>query len=64
MANKKWFIVPSESGLNLREEPSLDAKILDVFAWNDKIEADNDVEAPEGWLPVKGGGFVMREFVK
>lgn len=64
MANKKWYVVTSESGLNLREEPSKESKVLNVFAWNDKIEADNSIEAPEGWLPIKGGGFVMREFVK
>ena len=64
MANKKWYIVTSETGLNLREAPSKKANILNVFAWNDRIEADNSVEAPEGWLPIKGGGFVMKEFVK
>lgn len=64
MAVKKWYIVTSETGLNLREEPSLEAKILKVFDWNDKIEADSSVEAPEGWIAIKDGGFVMKEFLK
>lgn len=64
MAVKKWYIVTSETGLNLRKEPSKKAKILKVFDWNDRIEADNSVEAPEGWIAIKDGGFVMREFLK
>ena len=64
MAVKKWYIVTSETGLNLREKPNLKAKILKVFDWNDKIEADSSVEAPEGWIAIKDGGFVMKEFLK
>lgn len=64
MAAKKYYVVTSETGLNLRKEPSLSAEILKVFSWNDRIEADNAVEAPDGWLAVKDGGFVMKEFVK
>ncbi len=64
MANKKWFTVMSESGLNLRAEPNLRAEVLKILDFGEKIEADWTVEAPDVWLPVKGGGFVMREFVK
>lgn len=64
MANKKWYTVISETGLNLREKPSKKANILKVFSWNDRIEADNSVEAPDGWIAVKAGGFVMKEFLK
>lgn len=64
MAVKKWYVVTSEHGLNLREKPSKKAKILKVFDWNDRIEADNSVEAPDGWIAIKDGGFVMKEFLK
>ena len=64
MAAKKYYVVTSETGLNHRKEPSLGAEILGVFAWNDKIEVDSSVEAPEGWLAVKDGGYIMKEFVK
>jgi hypothetical protein len=64
MAVKKWYVVTAENGLNLRESPSLKANILKVFDWNDRIEADNSIKAPDGWIAIKGGGFVMRQFVK
>lgn len=64
MAIKKWYVVISEHGLNLREQPSKKAKILKVFDWNDRIEADNSVKAPEGWIAIKGGGYVMRAYLK
>lgn len=64
MAIKKWYVVTAENGLNLREAPSKKANILKVFAWNDRIEADNSIEAPDGWIAIKDGGFVMKEFLK
>jgi len=66
MSAKKWYVVTSKTGLNLRESPSLEAKILSVLKFDDRIEADNSKleETPEDWLPVKDGGYVMREFVK
>lgn len=64
MAVKKWYIVTSETGLNLREAPSKSAKILKILAFNDRIEADNSIDAPEGWIAIKDGGFVMKQFLK
>lgn len=64
MATKKWYTVIAERGLNLREKPSKKAKILGVLEYNARIEADNSVKAPEGWIAIKDGGFVIKDFVK
>ena len=63
MATKKWVVSP-ENGLNLREEPSLNAKILKILDWNTRVEVDSNVDAPDGWIAIKGGGFVMKQFLK
>lgn len=64
MANKKWYVVTAEKGLNLREMPTKRSKVLKVLRLDERIEADNSVEAPEGWIAVKNGGYVMRNFLK
>ncbi len=64
MAVKKWYVVIPENGLNLREAPSKDANILKVLNQNTRIEADNTANAPDGWIAIKGGGFVMKQFLK
>lgn len=64
MAVKKWYTVNAEHGLNLREKPNKKANILKVLQNNVRIEADNSVDAPDGWIAIKGGGFVMKAFLK
>lgn len=64
MASRKTFTVNSAHGLNLRAEPSKKAKVLSILADGEKITADKDTASPNGWLAVKGGGFVMTEFIK
>lgn len=64
MAVKKSYVVIPENGLNLREEPSKKANVLKVLEQNVRVEVDNSVEAPDGWIAIKGGGFVMKQFLK
>lgn len=64
MAIKKNFVVNTERGLNLRDKPSKKAKVLKVIPFGEKVVVDHDVAVPEGWIAVKDGGFVMREFLR
>lgn len=64
MADRKIFTVNAAHGLNLREAPSKEARVLRILADGEKITADNNIASPDGWLAVKGGGFVMTEFIK
>lgn len=64
MAIKKNFVVNAERGLNLRELPSKDARILKVLDFGEKVVADHNVETPEEWIAIKDGGFVMKKFLK
>lgn len=62
MAKKKTYTVNSETGLNLRESPSKDAKVLSVLNYGDKVTAVQ-TEVPDGWVALDGG-FVMAKFLK
>lgn len=64
MAARKNYTVNSKTGLNLRESPSRSARVIRVLKDGEKVTADNAVEAPDGWKAVKGGGYVMTEFLK
>lgn len=67
MAAKKTFAVsvdPMKAGLNLREQPSLEAPIITVLKNGAKVITDPEIEAPEGWVAVKSGGYVMSDFLK
>lgn len=64
MAAKKNYIVAAENGLNVREEPSKQARVLTVLAYGEKAVIDPEAEAPDGWAALKSGGYVMREFIK
>lgn len=64
MATRSKFEVGFEGGLNLREKPSKSAKILAVLPFGKAVTVDNKAEAPDGWVAVKSGGFVMKEFLK
>lgn len=61
---KKTYKVNSPSGLNVRQHPVKDAKILRVLAEGASVAADPTVDTPAGWLAVLGGGFVMAEYLK
>lgn len=64
-AKRKNYTVDTRvSGLNLREKPTKDAAILSLLPNGAAVTIDPAVEVPEGWAAVKGGGYVMREFLK
>lgn len=64
MATKKHFVVNTENGLNLRSKPSKESAIIKVLGFGEKVTIDNEVEAQDGWVAVKDGGFVMKQFLK
>lgn len=66
MARKRTapYKVAHKFGLNLRAEPSKEAEVLRVLPFGETVEPEPDAEAPEGWLAVKGGGYVMTEYLK
>jgi uncharacterized protein YgiM (DUF1202 family) len=49
------YAVNAEHGLNLRERPSLDAKIIAVLPRGSGVVLDASQEAVLGWLPVRTG---------
>lgn len=51
-------------GLNVRENPDTGAQVLRVLKDGEQIEVDNSVTAPQGWVSVVGGGFVMKQYLK
>ena len=64
MATKKTFSVSTQKGLNLREGPSKDTAVIRVLPFGAKVVIEESTEAPEGWVAIKGGGFVMKEFLQ
>lgn len=64
MAAKRNYTVAVARGLNVREEPSTEAKVINILLYKDKVVIDPEAEAPDGWAAVKGGGYVMREYIK
>lgn len=65
MAKRVNYIVNAPSGrLNVRESPSLDAKILATLGTGAKVRVDPKAVTPDGWKAVEDGGFVMAEFLK
>lgn len=61
---KRTFTVKTEkSGLNLRGKPSVVAQILRLIPNGEKVTTCPEIEAPEGWVAVKGGGYVMKKFL-
>lgn len=64
MAKRVNYIVAAPKGrLNVRESPSLDARILSTLETGAKVKIDPKADAPEGWKAVDGGGYVMEEFL-
>ncbi len=56
------YTVASPTGLNVREKPDKTARVLRVLGHGEAVEQDG--KAPNGWLAVKGGGYVMAEYLK
>ena len=63
-APRKNYTVSYEGGLNLRQKPSKDAKILALLSPDTKVVIDPKAETPEGWYAVATGGYVMSEYLK
>lgn len=72
MARRKLSALPEDntpatvraaSGLNLREAPAYDAPVMRVLRDGEEIRIDVGKSAPSGWLPVEGGGYVMKRYV-
>ena len=65
MAKRVNYIVVAPTGrLNVRERPSLDARILYQLPYGAKVKIDGKTEAAEGWKAIEGGGFVMKCYLK
>lgn len=63
-ARRTYTVKTRKKGLNLREEPSKESNILALLLNGAKVTVDRSIETPNGWLAVKGGGYVMAEFLQ
>lgn len=63
MAARRKFAVCTPHGLNVRESPSYEAGVLRILPEGEAVTADREKTAPEGWVAVKGGGYVRTEFL-
>lgn len=64
MAKRVNYTVSAPKGLlNVRENPSLDARILSTLESGAKVRINPNAETPEGWKAVENGGFVMGEYL-
>lgn len=61
---RNYTVRTKKAGLNLRELPSKESKILRLIPNGEKVKIDPSVEAPIGWFAVDGGGYVMGEFLE
>lgn len=65
MAKRANYIVNAPLGrLNVRESPSLDARIISTLETGAKVKVNPNAETPDGWKAVEGGGFVMTEYLE
>ena len=65
MAKRVNYTVAAPLGrLNVREEPSLHARVLSTLETGAKVRIDPKADAPEGWKAVENGGYVMAEFLE
>lgn len=65
MAKRANYIVNAPLGrLNVRESPSLNARILSTLETGAKVKIDPNSDAPEGWKALADGGYVMAEFLE
>ena len=64
MAKRANYIVNAPLGrLNVRERPSLDARILSTIETGARVKINPSAEVPDGWKAVDGGGFVMVDYL-
>lgn len=66
MAGRKTYTIDATgyAGLNLREQPSMDSEVIKLLENGAKVIIDPEIEAPEGWVAIKDGGYVMSEYLK
>lgn len=65
MAKRVNYIVNAPLGrLNVRESPSLAAKIISTLETGAKVRVDPNADVPEGWKAVETGGYVMEEYLE
>lgn len=64
MAKKTFIVNTDERGLNLRESPSFEGKIITLLPQGSKVVIDPNIETPKGWVAVKDGGFVVAKYLK
>lgn len=65
MAKRVNYIVNAPLGrLNVREQPSLDARIITALETGAKVKTNPKADAPDGWKALETGGFVMEEFLE
>lgn len=61
---RNYTVRTRKKGLNLRAEPSKESRILRLIPNGEVIKVDPTADAPLGWFAVKGGGYVMGEFLE
>ena len=64
MAPRKQYAVDYAGGVCIREAPSTKAKIMRIVPYGAKIKPGPQGEAPDGWLAVDGGGYVMKRYLR
>lgn len=62
--DKIKYTVTTDSWLNVRMKPSLKSRVIRELQDGDEVTVDNSVETPEGWKALRGGGFVMAEYLR
>ena len=62
-ALKTFVVVTNRDGVNLREAPSIKAKVVALIPNGDRIEEDPDVATVNGWVATRGG-YVMRKYLE
>lgn len=65
MAKRANYIVNAPLGrLNVRESPSLNARILSTLETGAKVKINPNAETPVEWKALADGGYVMAEFLE
>lgn len=65
MAKRVNYTVTAPLGrLNVREKPSINARILSALETGAKVRINPNADAPDGWKAIESGGFVMDEFLE
>lgn len=65
MAKRANYIVNAPLGrLNVRESPSLYARILSTLETGEKVRINPKADTPEEWKALENGGYVMAEFLE